>query len=339
MEATERDPFVIEVLRGDRVESRHNVAVCAIDAEGRRLLTAGDIDHAIYPRSSIKMIQALPLVETGAADAYGVSPVELALACASHSGEPWHVEAVLRWLARLGVTANALACGAHPPIDRASADAVAATGQPPGREHNNCSGKHVGMITTAMHMGEPVEGYVRVGHPVQTRIAGALCDLTGLQHLPEPGIDGCGAPNWPVPLRVLALALARFGAPDDLGSKRAAACRRLAAAMAAHPEHVAGRNRACTRILKAARHLVVKTGAEGVYVAAWPERAVGLALKVEDGAGRAAEVALLAALDALGALDEQAQRELESLRHPVLRNFTGDEVGSIRPAGDWPSAA
>ncbi|WGF86439.1 asparaginase [Marinivivus vitaminiproducens] len=333
------EPLVVEVLRAGRIESRHHVSVCAIDAEGRRLLSAGDTEQVVFPRSSIKMIQALPLVETGAADAYDLSPAELALACASHSGEPRHVERVRNWLLRLGVTPDDLACGAHRPLDRTSADAETAAGHCPGREHNNCSGKHAGMLTTALHMGEPIAGYVGVGHPVQARIAAALCDLAGLDGLPAPGIDGCSAPNWPVPLRALALALARFGAPDDLGSERAAACRRLAAAMSAHPELVAGRDRACTRILRAARHLVVKTGAEGVYVAAWPERAVGVALKVEDGAGRAAEVAILAALDALGALDARAQRELEPLRHPVLRNFAGDEIGAIRPALGWPRAA
>jgi L-asparaginase II len=331
------DPVAVEVLRGDRVESRHRAAAAVADAAGRLVLAVGDVARPVYPRSAIKPLQALPLVETGAADRYGVCPAELALACASHGGEPRHVEAVRAWLARLGLDEGALRCGAHPPSHAPSAERLAREGASPTPAHNNCSGKHAGMLATALHLGEDPAGYLAPSHPVQLRVRAALADMAGTEP-DEPGVDGCGLPNWPVPLRAFATAMARLGDPAGVGlaPERVRACARIRAAMTAHPEMVAGEGRACTAIMAAAPHLLVKTGAEGVYVAAWPARGLGLALKVEDGAGRASPVALLALLDRLGALEDDAARgALAPLARPALRNHAGTVVGGLRPAPDW----
>ena len=330
-------PVAVVVRRGERVESEHRVAYAVADAAGRLLEAAGDVGRAVFPRSAIKPLQALALVESGAADRFAVSEQELALACASHSGEPEHVALVRAWLARLGLDASALECGAHPPLHAEAAQPLAAQGRPPERVHNNCSGKHAGMITVARHLGAPIAGYSRADHPVQRLIADNLCAMTGLAELPAPAIDGCGVPTWPIPLGRLAAAMARFSDPDGLPATRADACARLRAAMLAHPHLVAGTDRACTEIMTVAPHLLVKTGAEGVYAACLPERRLGLVLKVEDGAARAAPVALLALLEALGVLDRRAAAALAARMRPELRNHAGAVVGRIEPATGWPA--
>lgn len=328
--------MIVEVVRGVRVESVHSVAVAVVDAEGASVFAAGDTARPVFPRSAIKPLQALPLIETGAADALSVTPAELALACASHNGEPKHAGAVRAWLGRMGLGVDRLACGGHPPYDGPSNEALLRAGAPFDRACDNCSGKHAGMLATASHAGEPVAGYADPGHPAQRRIAAALADMAGRGALDAPAIDGCDAPNWPLPLAALASAFARFGAPDGLPAARAAACRRVASAMAARPDLVAGRGRLCTALMTAAPHLVAKVGAEGVYAAAWPARGLGVALKVADGATRAAETALLALLARLGALDGDALAALDRWAAPVLRSRAGRMVGVIRPGDGWP---
>jgi L-asparaginase II len=330
-------PVGVVVRRGDRVESEHRVAYAVADATGRLVEAAGDIDRAVFPRSAIKPLQALALVESGAADRFVTSEQELALACASHSGEPAHVALVQTWLARLGLDGAALECGAHPPLHAPSAQRLAHEGRSPERVHNNCSGKHAGMITLARHLGAPIAGYSRADHPAQRLIAGTLCDMTGLAELPAPSTDGCGVPTWPIPLGRLAAAMARFAYPDALPPTRADACARLQAAMLAHPHLVAGTDRPCTEIMAAAPHVLVKTGAEGVYAGCLPERGLGLVLKVEDGAARAAPVALLALLEAWGVLDARAAAALAVHMRPELKNHAGAVVGRIEPAAGWPA--
>ena len=330
-------PVAVLVRRGARVESQHRVAYAVADPDGRLLEAAGDVEREIFPRSAIKPLQALALLESGAADRFAVGERELALACASHSGEPEHVAVVRAWLARLGLDAAALECGAHPPLHGPSAQRLGAAGQPPERVHNNCSGKHAGMITVARHLGAPIAGYSRADHPVQRLIAEILRDLTGLAALPAPAIDGCGVPTWPIPLGRLAAALARFAHPVRLPARRAEACARMRAAMLAHPHLVAGTDRACTEIMTVAPDVVVKTGAEGAYAACLPGRRLGLVLKVEDGGGRAAVVALLALLRALRAIEGKAAAALAGRMQPELRNHAGVVVGRIEPAAGWPA--
>jgi L-asparaginase II len=327
----------VEVWRGQRIESRHRVSLCVSDAAGQVVLGTGDLEQRVYPRSAIKPFQALPLVESGAADAFRLSQEELALACASHGGEPMHVERVAALLGRLGLDQEALACGPHPPSFREAADDLVRAGRTPGRIHNNCSGKHTGMLATALHLGASTRGYEQPGHPVQERVAQALRDLTGIADLGAPGTDGCGVPTWAIPLRALALAFARLADPAGLPEVRIAATRRIGQAMRRHPELVAGTGRCCTAMMQALPQAVVKTGAEGVYAAALPDRGLGVVLKVEDGAGRAAEVAIIAALGALGEVGKAAADALAPFARPTLRNYAGTVVGRIAPADGWPA--
>lgn len=328
-------PVAVEVWRGERVESRHRATLALVDRSGRVVAAVGEPDQPVFPRSAIKPLQALPLVESGAADAAGLGQRELALACASHGGEPVHVGLVEAWLGRLGVGEDALACGPHPPLHGPSAEALWAAGERPGRRHNNCSGKHAGMLTLARHLGAPEAGYERPDHPVQRAIRAALDELTDGAPLDPPAIDGCGVPTWALPLRALALGFARLATPDGLAPARAAAARRLTLAMIREPLLVAGSGRLCTALLELGGGLVAKTGAEGVYAAALPGSGLGLAIKVEDGATRAAEVALLAVLFELGWLPPSACRDLARFARPILRNHAGAEVGRIQPAPSW----
>lgn len=318
----------VEVVRGGRVESRHRVDACVVDAAGRVRLARGGIEEPIYPRSAIKPFQALALVETGAADACGVSEAELALACASHGGEPMHVQSVASWLARLGLEERHLACGPHPPMHAASAAALIARGERPTRLHNNCSGKHTGLLATCLHRGWPVEGYVRPDHPVQRCIAAALARAAGLPAVEAPGIDGCSLPAFVMPLRSLAVAGARLAADGG-------ALGRIGRAMRARPELVAGTGRLCTALMSAVPQVIAKTGAEGVFLAAVPEQGLGIALKARDGATRAAEVALLALLGHLGLIPEPASQALAPFAQPVLRDWNGVIAGEVRPAAGW----
>lgn len=324
------------VYRGDTVESRHRITFAIADASGAILHQRGKIERAVFPRSAIKMLQAIPLVETGAADFFRLSPAELALACASHGGEPRHVDTVAAWLARLGFSSDDLECGAHAPSHAPSARALTGAGLAPDKRHNNCSGKHAGMLTLARHLGFETRGYIQPDHPVQKVIGETLSAMTGVSPLPTPAIDGCGIPTFAIPLKSLAQAMAKFAASDGLGSAQRDACRRLATSMGEHPGMVAGEGRACTLIMEALPGVIVKTGAEGVFTAALPARGLGLALKVEDGATRASEVAVMALLERLGAVDEAARDRLKTIARPTLRNHAGTVVGRIEPEPDWP---
>lgn len=331
------NPFLVDVSRGDIVESRHRGRYVVIDADGGIVASGGDIEAAVFPRSAIKFLQALPLVESGAADAFGAGPAELAIACASHGGEPRHVETVRAWLSRAGLGEADLECGAHLPTTASAAEALIRDGRKPGALHNNCSGKHAGMVTTCRHLGDPVRGYVRPDHPQQRRVVAVFEALLGLDLSRAPrGVDGCSLPQIAVPLRALALGIARFGAPDRLPDLRAAACRRLAAAVVAEPFMLAGTGRFCTRAIEACGgKAVIKTGAEGVYVAAIPARRLGIALKIDDGAARAAEVAMGRLLLAHAGLEGASRAALESMIAPTIANAAGRVVGSIAPAPGW----
>jgi L-asparaginase II len=329
-------PVAVLLRRGERVESRHRVSYAISDPAGALRHAAGEHDRPVFPRSAVKPLQALVLLESGAAERFAVSQAELALACASHGGEPMHVDVVRTWLARLGLDQGALECGAHPPTHRPSAERLIAAGQTPEPLHNNCSGKHTGMLTVARHLGAPLKGYIAADHPVQRRVATTLAEMAGLDALPAPATDGCGIPTYPMTLARLATAMARLADPRALSPARRAACEAIRRAMSAHPRLVAGSGRPCTAIIGAAPDVLVKTGAEGIYAAALPGLGLGLALKVEDGAARASPVALLALLDALGALPPQAASALAEFARPLLRNHARKAVGRIEPAPGWP---
>ena len=316
-------PLLVEVIRGGRVESLHEVDAVLLDASGRIVEAWGDATRPVMPRSAIKPIQALPLVSTGAADAFLLTDVELALACASHGGEPAHVDAVAAWLARLDLDASALACGVQVPSSVPAAAVLAAAGGEATAVHNNCSGKHMGFLTVLRHLGLPLDGYLDPGHRLQAdhvtpsieRTCGV--DLTAA----HPGVDGCGIPVWSMPLDRLASGWAAIGA-EPAGSP----AHRLLSAMRSEPFLVAGSARACTRLIGAATGgTVVKTGAEGVFCAVLPADGIGLALKVRDGAARAAEVAVEWILARWGRLPDPAPS--------LLVNHSGVHVGEVRVAG------
>ena len=325
------NPVVVEVLRGGLVESCHRGAVAVVDAKGKALFTVGDVTRPIFPRSAVKPLQALPLVETGAADRYALRDTELALACASHSSEPAHVEGVATMLTKIGLDPSALACGTHWPNSQAAAFALARTGAPSAL-HNNCSGKHVGFLCIAGAMGVDHVGYWRPDHAVQREVRAVLEDLTGVALSQDRcAVDGCSVPTWAAPLESLARAFAKFGSGHSLGSARARAAARLRAACAQNPWYVAGTGRFCTEVMQllGARALA-KTGAEGVFCGALPELGLGIAIKCDDGAGRAAEVIMAALLARFLRLNDQERAVLARLAAPTLRNWNGIEVGALR---------
>ncbi|MCA0450917.1 MAG: asparaginase [Proteobacteria bacterium] len=331
-------PLIVEVTRGSAVESRHSVAVAIATADGKIVESHGDVAAGVFPRSAIKPIQSLGLLESGAADAFAVPEARIALSAASHGGEPMHTTAVLDWLAKIGLDESALECGPHMPTHAPTAEAMIRTSTPPGRAHNNCSGKHSGMLTVCRHLGLDTRGYTDAAHPLQKRIEKTYEDFLSLKLDASPrGIDGCSLPQIAVPVSALAVGIARFGKPDGVfDAARAAACKRMAAAIVANPFMLAGTGRFCTRALIAARgHAVLKTGAEGVYMAAIPAKGIGIALKVADGAGRAAEVAMARLLDKHGGFPATPRAEIDALINPVLKNYAGLTVGDIRPAPNW----
>jgi len=328
------NPVLVEVLRGPLVESRHRGAVAVVDADGASVLTLGDVARPVYPRSAVKAIQALPLVESGAAEKYGFGDQEVALACASHGGEPAHVEVVSRMLARAGLNSGALECGAHWPSHQPSSHAVARSPGAPSALHNNCSGKHAGFLCVACAAGVEHRGYVKAGHFVQAEVRSALESLTGVGlSVDQCGIDGCSIPTYAVSPTALAHAFAKFGTGQGLEEKRAKAAARIRAACAAEPYYVAGTGRFCTEVMKAfGARVLVKTGAEGVFCGALPEAGLGIALKCDDGTTRAAEVAMATMIARFLPMSEDERGALGRFLRPPLRNWNGMEVGGLRPA-------
>ena len=322
---------LIELWRGGLRESTHlgHAVIC----DGKGIVEAwGDPGAVIFPRSSCKMIQALPLVESGAADAAGLSSEELALACASHNGAEIHTRRVSAWLDGLGLAESDLRCGAHLPNDPAERRRLTCSETAPCQIHNNCSGKHAGFLTLNRHLGGGAE-YVELDHPVQRAVRDAFEAETG-ETVAGWGIDGCSAPNFAVTVAGLARAMAGFAQPG--ADRRGQARRRLVEAMIAHPELVAGEGRACTEMMRAARgRAALKTGAEAVFVAILPERGLGVALKVADGATRGSEAAIAALMVHLDIFDEKDPVVQKYLSGP-LRNWRGLATGELRRASGFP---
>lgn len=314
------NPVLVEVTRGPRVESVHRGAAAVLDADGRVVFAVGEIDAAIFPRSAVKALQALPLIESGAADRLGLTDAEIALACASHSGEAVHVATARAMLAKAGRDETCLECGAHWPYDADAARALAVAGEQPGPLHNNCSGKHAGFICLACANGDDPAGYVRPEHPTMRRVTASLAAMTDTPlGTANRGTDGCSIPTYAIPLRALARAFARFGTADG-------AAARIRAAVAAHPFMVGGTGRFDTVLMTAlGARVFSKGGAEGVHCAALPAPGLGIAVKCDDGAGRAADLicaTLIARCLGAGVPD--------ALLRPELRNWNGVPVGALR---------
>jgi len=319
------NPVVAEVTRGGIVESRHRGAYAVVDQTGHVVAAEGGIAAAVYPRSGIKAFQCLPVIESGAADRFGLTGEEIALCCASHNGEAAHQRVARSLLAKAGNAEALYECGAHWPYHEDTRLALIRHGGSCLAVHNNCSGKHAGMLALARQLGAEPHGYAQPDHPVQRLIAmtmGALCDVD-LDAQPS-GIDGCSVPTWAIPLRNLALGFARFANPD------VAAARRIIEAVRAHPFMVGGTGDFDTLIMEAVPRLFIKTGAEGVYCACIPHAGLGIALKIDDGASRAAEVAIASVLAGLDVWSAEEKATLEGFRHHGLVNWRKFEVGEVR---------
>ena len=325
---------MIELWRGGMLESTHLGHAVICDASGDIVESWGDPSATIFPRSSCKMLQALPLLESGAAEAHGLTDRQIALACASHQGAAIHTEAVTRWLADLGLSDDDLRCGAHEPYDTAERNRLIKADAKPCQCHNNCSGKHAGFLTLNRHLKGDAE-YVAVDHPVQRAAKQAHEEVTG-ETSPGYGIDGCSAPNFATSVHGLARAMARFAAATGTGDARDRAMHRLTRAMGQYPEMVAGEGRACTELMRAMEgRVAIKTGAEAVFIAIIPERKMGIALKITDGGTRGAEGAIAALLVKLGVLDAGHPATLKRL-DAVQKNWRGMETGIIRRAPAFP---
>lgn len=329
---TQKAADLIELWRGDLCESVHAGHVVIADTHG--IVEAwGDPTATIFPRSSCKMVQALPLIESGAADEFGLTSRQLALACASHQGAQIHTKPVGEWLDSIGMDEADLRCGAHMPLDGEERTRLTCSGTAPCQLHNNCSGKHVGFLTLNKRLKGGSE-YVELNHPVQRAVREAFEGVTG-EDSRGWGIDGCSAPNFATSVEGLAHSMARFADPEP--GRRGDAQRRLFEAMVAHPELVAGEGRACTELMRAMNgRVAVKTGAEAAFVAIIPDQGLGIALKIVDGGTRGAEAAITALLVHLGVLDAN---------HPVVlkylsgqqKNWRGLVTGELRRAKGFPA--
>lgn len=320
---------MIELWRGGMLESNH-AGHAVIWGKGGIQAAWGDPAAVIFPRSSCKMLQALPLLESGAADAAGLTEAQLALSCASHQGAKIHTDMVASWLADLGLGEADLRCGAHMPNDPEAKKGLICSDTAPCQIHNNCSGKHSGFLTWTRHAKAGPE-YVEVDHPLQKAIKAAFEEVTG-EPSPGYGIDGCSAPNFATSVAGLARAMAFFASANPDGDTRNRAAARLTKAMAAYPELVAGEGRACTDLMRAmGGRVAVKTGAEAVFVAILPDQQTGIALKIVDGGTRGAEAAIVALLVKLGALPAAHPVVAQYLTGPQ-KNWRGIVTGEMRLA-------
>jgi len=324
-----------EVWRGGFLESVHLGHAVVCDAAGDVVQAWGDPDAVFLPRSSCKMIQALPLIESGAADAFGLGGEHLALACASHQAAEIHTGRVKDWLSGLDLSDDDLRCGAQVPNDRDAKHAMLRERREPCRYHNNCSGKHTGFLSVSKHLQAGPE-YTDPAHPVQLAVREAFEELTAMTSLGH-AIDGCSAPNFATTIHGLARAMAFFASARDTGPARNRAAARLVEAMVTFPELVAGHGHACTDLMAAmGGRVALKGGAEGAYVAILPDLGLGVALKIHDGAARGAECAIAAILVSLGVLDANHPAASRWVR-VKQRNFAGLETGFLQPAAGFPA--
>ncbi len=326
--------MIVRVTRGDLVESVHDVAACVADPAGTVTFAAGDVDRPVFLRSAAKPFIAAAIVASGAADAFGLDDRELAVISASHNGEPGHVAAVRSILAKAGLAESALLCGAHEPSYEPAARALAAAGEPPSAVHNNCSGKHAGILALCVRAGFDPAGYLAPDHPAQLAILDLCARLsdTTVEHMPL-AVDGCGIPVYAVSLRRAATSFARFATLDGVADADARALERVLRAVRAEPWYLAGTGRFDTALIEATGGRIVgKAGAEGVHGDALPREGLGLIVKVADGARRATAPAVLAICGRLGALDAGESERLAEFGAPEIFNVAGLAVGRLEAA-------
>jgi L-asparaginase II len=323
---------LVEVTRGDIVESVHRIAACATDARGSVLLKIGNIDAPIFLRSTAKPFIAAAIMAAGAREAFGFEPQEIAVIAASHSGEPFHVAAVRSILRKIGMEESALQCGTHLPYNEAVARAMQRTGEAPTAVYNNCSGKHAGILALCKLMGADPATYLARENPAELRILELCARLSGDDASTWPvGVDGCGIPVYATPLRNAALSFARFAAPDGVDARDAAALVEVRDAMIAFPEYIAGTGEFDAALMHAGGGAIAcKAGAEGVQGVAAIDAKLGYVGKVIDGASRGRAPSTVAALHALGVLDQEQVTKLAVFARPVVYNRAGIAVGQIR---------
>ena len=323
---------LVEMTRGDLVETRHSGDVVITRADGTVIWSLGNPHLVTYMRSSAKPVQAIAAVEVGAVERFSLAQHELAVMCASHGGEPYHTQAVLSILARIGLAESDLGCGTHAPSYGPAAADLYHSGRVPSAVHNNCSGKHSGMLAAAVALNAPTATYLDPGHPVQQRILDNIAAFGGITASEVlVGVDGCSAPVFGVPLSAMATMFARLVEPDGLPPAKAAAARRITAAMQAHPMIIAGTGRFDTDLQTVAGDRVItKGGAEGVHCIGVPALGLGIAIKIEGGRGEATMPVAIEALRGLGVLDSSALGRLERYRRPEIKNVRGVVVGHAR---------
>ena len=327
-------PVVCRVVRGPLVECLHRGDMVFVDSMGRVQWSLGDPQKKTFMRSSAKPIQVLPVIESGAAARFGFSDREIAVMCGSHSGQDQHVETVKGVLEKLGLDETALGCGTHPPLYRPQAASLVKMGRRPSPLHNNCSGKHSGMLALAVHLGLPLDRYWEAGHPVQDIVKRVVAETAAY---PEKdimvGVDGCGVSVFALPLFNMALAYARLASPGVFAEPRRSAVEIVMGAVAANPLMIAGTGRFCTAIAEVTHGRIIgKEGADGVYCAAVRDRGVGFAFKVEDGHSRVMGPVVTNALLQMGMLDEGEADALRDWRRPALVNHRGEDVGFAEAA-------
>lgn len=320
------NPIIAEVTRGSIIESRHRGAYAVSDASGKILLKLGDIETPVFPRSAVKAFQCLPMIESGAADTFGFDDEEIALCCASHSGEAEHVRVARSMLHKAGIAETCYECGAHWPSHRQATYDLVRAGVGPQDVHNNCSGKHAGMLALAKQLGVESKDYIKAEHPVQLAIAKTIERLCDVDLSAAPiGVDGCSVPTWALPLKNSALGFARLNS-STAGS-------RIIKAARAYPFMIAGTGKFDTHIMQAIPRLFIKYGAEGVCCGSIAHAGLGFAVKVDDGAPRAVEVATAAMLAKLDVWTAAEITALKNFQHEALSNWNKIEVGEVRSSG------
>ena len=337
----------MEVRRGSITESRHRGHIVAIDVDERIVAQLGSPETITYLRSSAKPFQAIPLITSGAADRFHFNAKEIAIACGSHNGDPIHIETVKGMLSKIGLDASALKCGAHEPYSSEAARRLRERGEEPTALHNNCSGKHAGMLALALHLGASVETYDQADNEVQQQIASSISQFSGVPVEDIAiGIDGCGVPVHAMPVKAMATMYARLVMPpDNFDQRTRAACEQITTAMMAYREMIGGETESLdTALMRAApARLIAKAGAEGLFTAGimpceeYP-RGLGLALKIEDGdkGSRARRPAAVETLRQLGLLSETALNALSPYAKSYLRNHRGERVGEVVAAFELP---
>ncbi|MGZ3780146.1 MAG: asparaginase [Pseudobdellovibrionaceae bacterium] len=326
------DCLRVQIIRGNGVESEHQVDAVVVNSSGDVLRCWGNAERVIYPRSSIKSIQAIALVESGAIEKFNLNEKHLAVACASHNGESKHTGLVHDWLIRMGLSECHLRCGSHAPYDEQTFKELIEKKISINQLHNNCSGKHAGILAATLLMQEDINTYLQKDHPIQKKIKTIFEEMSAYA-IPENdwAIDGCGIPTYLSPLKSVAIAMARMGTPKNLSYEKAQACEKITSSIVKEPYYVAGRNRFCTDTMLAARqNLVVKVGAEGVFAGSYLNSDIGIALKARDGAERAAEAAMAFVLLQNNNNENCLTSYLEGLLHTSLKNWAATSVGSIR---------